>query len=136
MQTFLFVTRLSINICFTFTSNITTKLPTKIQSLYQVIIYLLYNSGELNSKQTEYLLRTLRTTYSSSFRYELWRVWTMRQPNGCSTPAPRSSAAKQWFEQLAQKKNFVMIGQHYTTTKMLTTTKGLCGIVIFIETQR
>jgi len=31
------------------------------------------------------------------------RVWTMRQPNGCSTPAPKSSAAKQWI-QLAQKK--------------------------------
>ena len=29
----------------------------------------------------------------------------MRQPNGYSTPAPRSSAAKQWFEQLAQNKN-------------------------------
>ena len=28
----------------------------------------------------------------------------MRQPNGCSTPAPGSSAAKQWLEQLAQKK--------------------------------
>jgi len=28
----------------------------------------------------------------------------MRQPNGCSTPAPRSSATKQWFEQVAQKK--------------------------------
>ena len=26
-----------------------------------------------------------------------WRCWTMRQLNGCSTPAPRSSAAKQWF---------------------------------------
>jgi len=33
-----------------------------------------------------------------------WRFWMMRQPNGCSTPAPRSSAAKQWFVQLAQKK--------------------------------
>ena len=33
-----------------------------------------------------------------------WRFWTMRQPNGCSTHAPRSSADKQWFEQLAQKK--------------------------------
>jgi len=33
-----------------------------------------------------------------------WRFWTMRQPNGWSTPAPRSSAAKQWFEQLTQKK--------------------------------
>ena len=29
---------------------------------------------------------------------------SMRQPNDSSTPAPRSSAAKQWFEQLAQKK--------------------------------
>ena len=26
-----------------------------------------------------------------------WRFWTMRQPNGCSTPSPRSSSAKQWF---------------------------------------
>jgi len=32
-----------------------------------------------------------------------WRCWTMRQLNGCSTPAPRSSAAKQWFQQLAPK---------------------------------
>jgi len=30
----------------------------------------------------------------------------MRQPNGFSTPAPKSSAAKQWIkEELAQKKN-------------------------------
>jgi len=34
-----------------------------------------------------------------------WRFWTMKQPYGCSTSATRSSAAKQWFEQLAQKKN-------------------------------
>jgi len=27
----------------------------------------------------------------------------MKQLNGCSTPAPRSSAAKQWFQQLPQK---------------------------------
>ena len=33
-----------------------------------------------------------------------WRFWTMRQLNGCSTPAPRSSAAKQCFQQLAQNK--------------------------------
>jgi len=39
--------------------------------------------------------------------YTAWRFWTMRQPNGCSTPALRSSAAKQWFEQLAQKKKNV-----------------------------
>jgi len=28
----------------------------------------------------------------------------MRQPNGCSTPSPKSSAAKQWIKELAQKK--------------------------------
>jgi len=28
----------------------------------------------------------------------------MRQTNDCSTPAQRSSAAKQWLEELAQKK--------------------------------
>jgi len=33
-----------------------------------------------------------------------WQFWTMRQSNGCSTPASRSSAAKQWLEQLARKK--------------------------------
>jgi len=27
-----------------------------------------------------------------------WRFWTMRQSNGCSATAPRSSAAKQWLE--------------------------------------
>ena len=27
-----------------------------------------------------------------------------RQPNGCSTPAPKSSAAKQWIKELAQTK--------------------------------
>ena len=27
-----------------------------------------------------------------------WRFWMMRQPNGCPTPAPKSSAAKQWIE--------------------------------------
>jgi len=32
-----------------------------------------------------------------------WRFWTMRQPNGCSTPAPRSSAAK--MKELAQTKS-------------------------------
>jgi len=33
-----------------------------------------------------------------------WRFWTMRQPNGCSTPVLRSSATKQWFEQVSQNK--------------------------------
>ena len=43
-----------------------------------------------------------------------WRFWTMRQVNGCSTPAPRSSAAKQWFEQLAQKTKKKFIWQQHT----------------------
>jgi len=36
-----------------------------------------------------------------------WTAWPDRsgqKSNGCSTPAPRSIAAKQWFEQRAQKK--------------------------------
>ena len=32
-----------------------------------------------------------------------WRFFTMRQSNCCSTPAPRSRAAKQWLEELSQK---------------------------------
>jgi len=30
--------------------------------------------------------------------------WKMRQPNGCSTPAPESSAAKHWMELPHKKK--------------------------------
>jgi len=33
-----------------------------------------------------------------------WRFWTMRQSNGWSTSVLRSTAAKQWFQQLAQEK--------------------------------
>jgi len=34
----------------------------------------------------------------------------MRQPNGCSTPAPKSSAVKQWIkEELAQMKKVLVI---------------------------
>ena len=33
-----------------------------------------------------------------------WRLWTMWQSNGYSTPVPRSSAAKEWIEELAQQK--------------------------------
>ena len=40
-----------------------------------------------------------------------WRFWMMRQLNGYSTPAPRSSAAKQWFEQLARKKKNLTLWQ-------------------------
>ena len=32
-----------------------------------------------------------------------WWFWTMRQSNGCAASGPRSSAAKQWIEELAQK---------------------------------
>jgi len=28
----------------------------------------------------------------------------MREPNGCSTPAPKSSAAKQWIKKVAHTK--------------------------------
>jgi len=28
----------------------------------------------------------------------------MKQPNGCSTPAPKSIATKQWIKELAQTK--------------------------------
>ena len=39
-----------------------------------------------------------------------WRFWTMKQPNGCSTSAPNSSAAKQWVkEELAQTKEVVVL---------------------------
>jgi len=40
----------------------------------------------------------------------------MRQSNGCPTPAPRSSAAKQWLEELAQKmkKNLRLHETHDT----------------------
>ena len=39
--------------------------------------------------------------------YTAWGFWMMRQSNGCSTPAPWSSAAQQWIERTthAMKKN-------------------------------
>ena len=42
----------------------------------------------------------------------VWRCWTMRKLNGCSTPASRSSAAKQWFKQLAQTKEEIWSHSH------------------------
>jgi len=41
----------------------------------------------------------------------------MKQPNGCSTPAPKSSAAKQWIKELAQAKEDwrVAINAAFTT---------------------
>ena len=44
-----------------------------------------------------------------------WRLWMMKQPNGYSTPAPKSSAANQWMkEELAQTKE----GDHRTASCM------------------
>jgi len=40
----------------------------------------------------------------------------MRQSNGCSTPVPRSSKAKQWFEDLPQKKNAILIRVPHPTS--------------------
>jgi len=38
-----------------------------------------------------------------------WRFWTMRQPNDCSTPAPKFSTAKLWLEEeLGQKKSMAV----------------------------
>jgi len=37
-----------------------------------------------------------------------WRCWTLRQLNGCSTPVLRSSAAKQWFQQLDVKRELTL----------------------------
>jgi len=42
------------------------------------------------------------TSVQSIMDWTAWRFWTMRQSNGCSTPALRSSAAK-WLQKLAQK---------------------------------
>ena len=47
------------------------------------------------------------------------RFWMMKQPNCCSTSAQRSSAAKQWFYQLAQKKELrsrALCYRPYTTS--------------------
>ena len=38
-----------------------------------------------------------------------WQIWMVRQSHGCSTPAPRSCAAKQWFEEHGQKKNLIYV---------------------------
>jgi len=51
----------------------------------------------------------------------------MRQPNGGSTPAPKSSAAKQWIKELAQTKeeeanNFSLKLMHYVFHHKLSIT--------------
>jgi len=51
-----------------------------------------------------------------------WRFSTMRQPNGCSTPAPKSSAAKQWIEELAQKKKTHLYPPHNSSVYLTTIT--------------
>jgi len=48
----------------------------------------------------------------------------MRQPNGCSTPAPKSSAAKQWIKGLAQTKE--VSGTH-PSQEELCLTAGSCS---------
>jgi len=42
-----------------------------------------------------------------------WRCWTMRLSNGCSTSAPRSSAAKQWSKELAQWKKKIFVVRNF-----------------------
>jgi len=63
-----------------------------------------------------------------------WWFWTMRQPNGCSTPAPKSTAAKQWCEGLAQKKKWLttsLTGVYRTKvlTALLSDNWSLCFIL-------
>jgi len=42
-----------------------------------------------------------------------WRFRTIRQPNGCSTPGTKSSAAKQWIKELVQnEKKLFLFGGH------------------------
>jgi len=45
----------------------------------------------------------------------------MKQSNGCSTPPPRSSAAEQWFEQLAQKTKKTTFTAYYDKNISLQT---------------
>ena len=53
-----------------------------------------------------------------------WRFWTNRQPNGCSTPAPKSSAAKQWIKELAQTKEAPACGLTHGCLTMFWGSKG------------
>jgi len=52
-----------------------------------------------------------------------WQFWTMRQSNGCSTPAPRSSVTKQCFNQLAQNTKKIFLRQHKNIAE---TCSGFC----------
>jgi len=52
----------------------------------------------------------------------------MRQPNGCSTPAPRYGVAKQWLEELAQKmkNNYIVVEQTWATCHAFFITISQC----------
>jgi len=73
-----------------------------------------------------------------------WRFWMRRQPNGCSTPAPRSSAAKQWLEELTQKKKtadfpIAIRSFHFKEVKseflcQVETNGDVCGAKLVAET--
>ena len=67
-----------------------------------------YWSDPISSKCAEScrirVLKSGSSTLLIPMNYMAWQFWTIRQLNGCSTPSPRSSAAKQWFQPLAQKK--------------------------------
>ena len=63
-----------------------------------------------------------------------WRFWMMRQFSGCSTPAPRSSAAKQWFEELAQTKK--TLNDKVYNNVDVGVVENLCDVVIGQDFQR
>ena len=69
-----------------------------------------------------------------------WRFWTMRQSNGCSTPAPRFSATKQWLE-LAQKMNQKVpvrhsVSQHSPNTNISRISKPLSPVKLILTSPR
>ena len=45
--------------------------------------------------------------------YTAWRFWTVIQPNGCSTPPPKSSAAKQGCQIACFAAKFRKFGRNY-----------------------
>ena len=56
---------------------------------------------------------------SNSFMERMaWRFWTTRQSNGCSTPAPRYSAAEQWITRAGSSDEEE---EWFGTTEMLET---------------
>ena len=63
-----------------------------------------------------------------------WWFWTMRQSNGCSTPAPRSSAAKPWIERtvsqmmMMKAKQFVLVYCRHSHQN-----QPCCSVFWFVE---